>query len=243
MAGITDLYKAIPTNMRIFAENLVGKRAPVTEKDFTPRELGYMRRQVSERSDWNDIDEAKARRALKAWQDGKAQAMRNNARWHKEWPTRIKDPAEYEAEYDENVERARKKVASYEKTRGRTSIDYRDYGKDVRLGEHHYVPQRGTLETIRDSFSKPGYVVQTTLGQYVATKLPDGTVEIKDTYDWEWEGEKLSVKEFLSNLPAMLKSPRAAGNVMMRQFGLDKKRDVNITLPKEYSRGGRVRIY
>jgi hypothetical protein len=33
------LYKKIPTNMRIFGENLFGSTDPITQKDFTNDEL------------------------------------------------------------------------------------------------------------------------------------------------------------------------------------------------------------
>jgi len=245
MAGIADLYKSIPTNMRLFMEQVVGKESPITEKDFTPRELTYMRRQAEAASEQDEIDEVLARKTLKRWEDEKAGSMRGVHQMNKKWPEMYSDPVKHEAEYDRNTEEARKDVASF-RDETVTPVQYGDYEENVRLGEHKGLfwgsPQRNVYETIRDSFTKPGYVVQTSLGRYVATKLPDGTVEIKDRYNWDEKGEKLTVSEFLSLVPEMLRSPRALGNAIMRQWGLDNSRDVNITLPKEHSRGGRVRL-
>ena len=257
MAGIADLYKSIPTNMRLFMEQVVGKESPITEKDFTPRELTYMRRQAEAASEQDEIDEVLARKTLKRWEDEKAGSMRGVHQMNKKWPEMYSDPVKHEAEYDRNTEEARKDVASF-RDETVTPVQYGDYEENVRLGEHKGLfwgsPQRNVYETIRDSFTKPGYVVQTSLGRYVATKLPDGTVEIKDRYNWDEKGEKLTVSEFLSLVPEMLRSPRALGNVIMRQWGLDNSRDVNITLPKAlntpalptlpegFNAGGRTRL-
>jgi len=261
--------------MRLFMEQVVGKESPITEKDFTPRELTYMRRQAEAASEQDEIDEVLARKTLKRWEDEKADSMRRVHQLNKKWPEMYTDPVKHEAEYDRNTEEARKEVASF-RDKTVTPVQYGDYGEDVRLGEHkgfsigsHQfggTPQRNVYETIRDSFTKPGYVVQTSLGRYVATKLPDGTVEIKDRYNWDKKGEKLTVSEFLSLVPEMLRSPRTLGNVVMHQWGLDNSRDVNITLPpanqareveaaqkalntpalpalpEEYRKGGRVRL-
>jgi len=117
--------------------------------------------------------------------------------------------------------------------------------------------QVNPFQVIKDSFNSPAYNIQTTLGQYTSIKNEDGSVTIKDNYNWggqkgDPEGEvNVSLSEFIEVLPYMT-SPELAGNALMRTFFKDKKSPIEFNLPprkappvempEEYSDGGRVRL-
>ena len=111
-----------------------------------------------------------------------------------------------------------------------------------------------------DSPAGAAYNLGTTLGGYTAIKNPDGTVTIRDTYDWtgqkgDPEGEvNMSLSDFFEVLPRIIKSPEGAGNVLMRSMFKDKQSPVEFTLPPRqgadiptempegFREGGRTRL-
>ena len=64
-----------------------------------------------------------------------------------------------------------------------------------------------TLTVIKKAFTSDAYNMATTLGQFKAIKNKDGTVTIRDTYNWtgqkgDPEGEiDLSLSDFIKYLP------------------------------------------
>ena len=52
-----ELYKQLPTNVRLYLEYLTGKDTPITEKDFTQDELEYMINQLNQRDMYPTFDE------------------------------------------------------------------------------------------------------------------------------------------------------------------------------------------
>ena len=61
--GIGELYKKIPTNLRLFGEYLAGVESPITEKDFTEDELGVIRNQIIAQKINNEVLEDEYRKA------------------------------------------------------------------------------------------------------------------------------------------------------------------------------------
>ena len=88
-----------------------------------------------------------------------------------------------------------------------------------------------------DSPAGVAYNLGTTLGGYTAIKNSDGTVTIRDTYDWtgqkgDPEGDlNMTLSDFFRVLPTIIKDPEAMGNVVMRTMFEDKKSPVEFTLP------------
>tara|TARA_R100000315_G_C5173826_1_gene100461 strand:+ start:78 stop:719 length:642 start_codon:yes stop_codon:yes gene_type:complete len=111
-----------------------------------------------------------------------------------------------------------------------------------------------------DSPAGTAYNLGTTLGGYTAIKNSDGTVTIRDTYNWtgqkdDPEGEvNITFSDFLRILPKIIKDPEGAGNVAMRSMFKGKKSPVEFTLPPRrrekaptempegYRAGGRTRL-
>ena len=61
--GIGELYKKIPTNLRLFGEYLAGVESPITEKDFTEDELDVIRNQIIAQKINNEVLEDEYRKA------------------------------------------------------------------------------------------------------------------------------------------------------------------------------------
>ena len=51
--GIRSLYNRLPTNMRLLGEYLLGVDRPITQEDFKPEELEFIRNQVRQRESRN----------------------------------------------------------------------------------------------------------------------------------------------------------------------------------------------
>jgi hypothetical protein len=127
------------------------------------------------------------------------------------------------------LDNARLEAESYERTRGKTSVDF-----DPEVGGYGSGP--GLIETIKKSFTSPAYNINTTLGRFNAFKNEDGTVTISDTYNWTNQANDparrdMSLKAFLRALPTMVHKPEALGNVLMRTLFDEKYSPVEFTLP------------
>ena len=64
LRGMGSLYKKLPTNMRLLAENLFGVDSPITEKDFKPEELELIRDQIDHYKRINKAKESMHRNML-----------------------------------------------------------------------------------------------------------------------------------------------------------------------------------
>ena len=51
--GLRSLYNTLPTNMRLLGEYLLGVDRPITQEDFKPEELEFIRNQVRQRESRN----------------------------------------------------------------------------------------------------------------------------------------------------------------------------------------------
>ena len=152
-----------------------------------------------------------------------------------------------------------------DKDRGIIQADsYRDRMDELDDESVNYVGHPSLIDQFKLSFSDSpagvAYNLGTTLGGYTAIKNSDGTVTIRDTYNWTGQkgdpkGElNITLSEFLGYLPRMIKDLEGAGNVAMRSIFKDKKSPVEFTLPPRqgadtpiempegFRAGGRVRL-
>ena len=146
---------------------------------------------------------------------------------------------------------------SFEETRGKTSVGY------AAMDSGHMPEYSGpkVVESVVESFTSPAYNINTTLGRFNAFKNEDGTVTIRDTYDWTGTERQNPYKEigdmglweFIKIIPIMVTHPEAAGNVIMRTLKRGKSSPIEFTLPPRnedlltempegYREGGRVRL-
>jgi hypothetical protein len=147
-----------------------------------------------------------------------------------------------------------RKIKSYDDTRGKVSVTD---------GTGRYSVGGGPLliEAIKATFTSPAYNIYTTLGgRFNAFKNEDGTVTIKDKYNWTHQKDDtenpsvdMSLGEFILALPIMISRPEAFGNALMRTLFDDKYSNIefklpprpeNVTteVPEGYKDGGRVRL-
>jgi hypothetical protein len=167
---------------------------------------------------------------------------------------------EYSANVQRELDEAQKKLASYETTRDRISVS--SYGDKLEAITSPTVSGMPTfLNTVKASFTSPAYNIGTTLGRYTAYKNEDGSVTIKDKYNWNWqfdgpegEGVDIPLPEFIRMIPTMIEVPEALGNVLMRTLFKGKQSPVEFTLPprqkntttdempEDFREGGRVRL-
>jgi len=114
-AGLGSLYKKIPTNIRLFMEQMFGADSPITEEDFTAEELEAIRRQITEQQRKNTIRE---------------ENIRNNT---ERYEIAGKEFRRFSDDFDR-----RRALDSYERTRNRTSVNpyslsgYREPGGAIR---------------------------------------------------------------------------------------------------------------
>ena len=95
------LRRDVPTNMRIYGESFLGQDSPITEKDFRPEELQYMKSQVMRKQAKNaDLEDM--------YRNAKVDTLDMESG---EWT-----PQDFSEE-----------IASFDKTRDKTAISYGDY--------------------------------------------------------------------------------------------------------------------
>ena len=171
----------------------------------------------------------------------------------------ISDEERYELNLDRfkrnaqsDLDTLRRDLESYEKDRSKTSVGY-FYDPEVDPeGVSYYGP--GFLDTIERSFTSPAYNINTTLGKFNAFENEDGTITIKDTYDWggsgssnlygdvrkddpysraieKWKAGDMGILDLLPWVGASIRRPEIAGNVLMRTLLKGKSRPVEFTLP------------
>lgn len=232
---IGDLIKAqmqkAPTNVRLFGEYVAGKKDTITEKDFKPKELAAMSRYIMEQDEQNKKNEAELKKQLSFLQKRSQEPFEANKaqtwddRQQKFVPKYTK--AEYNKLIQEEINSAQKALASYEKTRGKTSVSYGEAGGGG--------AGAGFLEAIQKSFTSPAYNVETSLGHFNAYKNKDGTVTIEDKYDFLGVGfdkkRKVSMGQFIELLPNVINRPESFGTLLARTFTPTKARPVRIQLP------------
>jgi len=220
----------IPTNARLFGEYLLGKKSPITEQDFTPEELSEMLRMIEQQDQANAAEEARLATKVDWAKKEAQQPFDKNKNLILDKKTGVLVPRYSEEEYNklmqDNLKSIQKDLKSYTETKDKTSVSYRDERKDS-LGLDF-------VNAISESFKSPAYNIETSLGHFNAHKNKDGTVTIKDRYDFLGYGRDNSVKVplayFLGNLHLAITKPEAFGTMLARTFLADRGRDVNITL-------------
>ena len=205
-AGVGSLYKKIPTNIRLFMEQMFGADSPITEEDFTAEELEAIRRQITEQQRKNTIREENVRNNTERYE-----RMMNNPLEGDSGVTAGLTP--------EGLADRQRALDSYERTRNRTSVNpyslsgYREPGG-----------------AIRKSFTSPGYNIATTLGKYRAEQGEEGVTTIQDTYDWNVAERSEHLPKGLAALRSMMRNPEIFGEFLMRMRN-PSPREINITLP------------
>jgi hypothetical protein len=204
--GLFDtLYKSIPTNIRLVGEQIAGVSKPITEKDFSPEELSFIRNQI----------EAQEKQNLQ-----KQQSLASSL------PEFDKEQYKNQPSYQNVKSLVQKELDSYLKSQGKTAITYNNYLENP--------GDLGWIDSLKKSFTSPEFRVSTSLGQYVGIRNPDGSLSVVDKYNWDNEKKLLNslkksdypdfVKEILTNPASTI------ATALAKFMPVTKERKVNIKL-------------
>jgi hypothetical protein len=209
-----SLYKKIPTNMRLFVEFMGGNTSPITRDDFTSEEINEIRNRVYAAKERNSIREEELKAEMVSMEED---VKKNGPDGFYGWENgKYKTSEEY-------LEKLSKKLASFENTRGKTSVSYNrdDSGTPTQ--------DAGIFGAFGASMKSPAYNIETSLGRFNAYDTPKG-IRIKDTYNWSKPGKPVSVKDFLYYGAQNIGSPEKLGNLVARTFFRGKERDIDFEI-------------
>ena len=199
MRGIGSLYGRLPTNMRLLAENLFGADSPITEKDFKPEELEFMREQIADYKRRN-IPEPVLMKTSKGWEKV-PQTYEYTGR------TAITNP--YSGPPTGEPSWVKQADGTMTFTGGNADIVDQPWGA-----------------SLYKSFTDPQYNVATSLGKYVAEDV-EGGMRITDEYDFNQEERNLP--SGLEALKRILFSPELAGEYLANTLGTSPRNvDINL---------------
>ena len=253
----------IPLNARTFLRNLMRDEGDTSSLlqagDFSAEQIEEIYRQVEEQDRINAEDEATQVRSRDALENIVADPSSHFVESEDlGFPEGSETLSKYTARVQGYLDEASEKVASYEAARARGETQVRGFSQERDSGRDPEGIGPGVIDVIKKAFTSPAYNIGTTLHGYTAFKNEDGTVTVKDKYNWtgqsdDPEGEiNISLPDFLAAIPTMIQRPEAMGNVLMRTVFKDKYSPVDVTLPPRqgdtvempegYRKGGRVRL-
>jgi len=199
---VRSLYNNIPTNIRLLVENMVGVDTPITAKDFTKDELIEIAFLAEKQKRLNIKREKRLEKRLEA------------------------DLAEGPPEpfMKDYIDDTKKMLASYRKTRGKTSVN--PYVQNLQK-----VVDLDYTDSFKRTFTDPSYRVATSLGKYNLYNLSDKALRVKDKYNFNKKERNLPTN-FRNALAMMMASPELAGEYLAN-FLSTEDREVDITIPKK----------
>lgn len=227
----SKLYKAaVPVNARMALEQFTGTTAPITEKDFTPEELAALRQAIAETQQGNIDREGVYRSNLK-----KTKAEYEQYPEYRYYPSPTTDKpnalAQKPVPYKDWLKEQQKAVASFEKTRDKTSIGYGSY--DVQSGDKAAAVGHDLWNTIYQSYTDPAYRMASTIGSANYYDKKGNTPYLEDTYKFVLHPEAYGDTSKLSTLEVInrFKSNPAAMLEILAARHAPQQRPVNIALP------------
>lgn len=166
-------WKLVPTNMRLYAEGMAGKKTPITNEDFTPEELATMRAIVDKKAAANVAENAHNQRMLSTPPTKEQYAQFPNQVSVGGQPLQAVPYEKYIAQrYDNLVQRPVQPTQ-------RIPVQYGDYSAQTGRGD---MPD--TADQVKSSFTSPEFQLSTSLGRFVAHAQPSGDWNVEDTYHW-----------------------------------------------------------
>jgi hypothetical protein len=242
--GIGSLYRRLPTNMRLLIENLLSVDSPITEKDFKPEELEYIREQIAYSKRIYEAQEANLRAMYErlnspdyehpeVYSNQYPLKRGNITVFGSSEPGKLEDVSteHLEAKRQQDLDNLKRDIETYERTVGRTAVT-NPYGWKDRLSPSSREDSEVNVdqpwgESLRKSFTDPRYNVATSLGQYVAEDV-EGGMRVTDEYNFN--PQERNLPGGLAALWGMLSSPELLGEYLANAFGTSP-RNVDINLP------------
>lgn len=179
---LEEMFRKVPVNARVMLESIFGgkQNTPITEKDFSPEELGVLRDMFLQKKAFNEARPANLA-AETMTRDEYARQPRTDMRSSAEHPnTYTNQPVPYE-EYRAGMQ---KRIDSYGINPNKHTLSYEDY--PTKYTEERYgVPiDDNWVKAAYRSFEDPGYRLKTTLGSFNAIDEGD-KIRVQDQYDFD----------------------------------------------------------
>ena len=207
----------VPVNFRTFLSTFTGDTSPITESSFTQEDLQFLRNVYDKKKAANLEEEGMYRDILTKYKNNPSDGLA-----YELVDGKLTDTT------DRYIQDVRDKLAAYERTKGKTSISYNDYGGN------RIDPSNGLGKQLVASFSDdPSYRVATTLGRFNVREDDKGNAYIEDTYDWT--DPKADTADYFKAIPDAITSLEGAGNLIMRSLRPKTARKVRIQLPSTTS--------
>jgi hypothetical protein len=176
-AGILNqLYKAVvPVNARTFLDTVTGSTAPITEKNFAPEELDALRQMYIEKQAKNA-----------AWKQQLANKLSISKQAYEQKPETklVYDEGGTKAQavpqtYDEYIRNLTNQIASFDRTKNKTSLSYNDYPDQMAAPTFD-----SWLGSVYKSYTDPAYRMKTILGSFNVMDTPEGQKAV-DQYKFD----------------------------------------------------------
>lgn len=222
--------KVVPVNARMALEQFTGTTAPITEKDFTPEELAALRQAIQGTQQSNDDREAFYR----------ANIQKTKQEYEKNPETKLISAPSAESpgrrayaplSYEDWLANQKKYLATYEKTRDKTSFGYGSY--DVKSGDTAAPVQQNWLDAIYQSYTDPAFRMAATIGSANYYNKKGQTPYVEDTYGFTNNPEFYGDISKMSNMDIILKfgnTPATMLELLASRLA-PQRRPVNIALP------------
>jgi hypothetical protein len=176
---LKNVYQAVvPSNARMLIGTAIGERGDITEKDFSKDELAllkamYQNKQKQNESTRQDIAN-KLNVSEKDYQKKPEQKFVSQVT-----PEGGEAVVSAPISYAEYLQKTKQQLDSFDKTKGKTSINYYDYpeGKSAPTFD-------SWLKSAWKSYTDPEYRLKTILGSFNVYDTPEGQVA-KDQYNFD----------------------------------------------------------
>ena len=169
---LRSLYNRVPVNARMPVENVLGRTAPITEKDFSPSDLEAIRQQYQRQMNVLSDEYAMNRSRQDSLTPGNALQYD---------PIGAAQGVSGQDVYARMQGDLAGRVGRYERMMADKRVPVDRYA-----GHSGHMDEQGWGKTLRD-FGDPDARIASTLGRYVVQEHPQGPVA-HDTYDFNRYG-------------------------------------------------------
>lgn len=231
---LKSAYQAVvPSNARMLIDTALGEKSDITEKDFSKDELSLLKTMYQNKQKRNESRRQEIANKLSM---SEKDYIKNPERKFvaQTTPEGREIVSGVPMSYAEYLQKTKNELASFDKTKGKTSIDYYDYpdGKSAPTFD-------SWLKSAWKSYNDPDYRLKTILGSFNVYDTPEGAVA-KDQYNFDKKdfykmtyGVDLD-KDNLLDIWKKSNGPVDFLDMMMIKKQPRASRNVNIKLPSDY---------
>ena len=231
---LKSAYQAVvPSNARMLIDTAMGERSDITEKDFSKDELALLKTMYQNKQKQNESLRQEIANKLNM---SEKDYLRNPER--KFVPQVTPEGREIIAgvpmSYAEYIQKTKSQLDSFDKTKGKTSLNYYDYpeGKSAPTFD-------SWLKSAWKSYTDPEYRLKTILGSFNVYDTPEGQIA-KDQYNFDKKDFYQTVyginfdKDNVLDMWKKSDGPVDFLDMLMIKKNPRASRNVNIKLPSGY---------